>query len=125
MCFETRGKTKPKNITRIQRRIRIIWGYRREIKKGEPKLPLCVTNEGSMSLVLADVARTGKSGRIELDGQVTFRDLQIVSSDERECVAILELRLHDDVALESRGCRDTEVATARQREDQLATAGYA
>ena len=77
-----------------------------------------------MPFVFADIERAVEAWNIQLDSQVTFGQLLRTNvADESEAVAELEVGLSDDVAFEARGCRDSEIATIADGEDQFLAAG--
>ena len=92
------------------------------MKKGKPKLPLFPNQltMGLVALILANVIGSSKARSVELDSQIAFGQfLRTDVADEGEAVTVLEVSLSDDVAFESRGSRNTEVAAIAQSKDQL------
>jgi hypothetical protein len=78
-----------------------------------------------VGLDLTNVVGTIETRHIEVDGQIAFRQfLGTDIADEGEAVAELEVGLSDDVTLEARCCRNSEVATITERKYQLLPAGY-
>src|SRR5580658_5983319 len=105
------------------------------MKKGEPKLPLFLKQltVSLVAFVLASVSGPVETSwqqgvdrdhrDIQADCEVAFRTagLSTHQTEVGKTVAILEVRLSDDVTFKSRRCRDSVVTATAQIEDQLRT----
>jgi hypothetical protein len=96
-------------------------------EKGEAEASPFSVNQlttGLVTLILASVIGSSKARGIQLDSQIAFSQfLRTDVADEGEAVAVLEVSLSDNVALESRGSRNTVVTAIAQSKDQLCAAG--
>src|SRR5689334_18060118 len=92
------------------------------IKKGGAEAPpfRLWLDAGLVRLDLTLDTRPVQTGQVKDDSEVTLGQfLRTQIADEGECVTELELRLSDDIPLESRRCRDSVGTTAGEREHQL------